>query len=392
MLTIVVFILILGLLVLAHEFGHFITARKSGMRVFEFGFGFPPRAFGVYYNPGTGKWTWVWGKGKRGLKDAVAATDDEEDVYPTTMYSINWLPLGGFVRIKGENGEKANEVDSFGAQKAWKRATVLAAGVFMNILLAAVLLSIGFMSGLPTDASAGLDRRAVMVTPPRVMAQMVEKNSPAEVAGIKFGDELVGINGAVVTSSAQFVALVKENGAKELQLNYRRSGVDMTATTTPKVLRVTDGAPRLGIMLADATVVRYPWYIAIVRGFIGAFVGLANIFISFWLLLKNLFLGQGLAFDVSGPVGIAVLVGQSARLGFSYLLNITAMISLSLAAINILPIPALDGGRLLFILIEKIIKRPVPQKYEQAAHTVGFILLMILIVVVTGRDILGLLH
>ena len=110
-----------------------------------------------------------------------------------------------------------------------------------------------------------------------------------------------------------------------------------------------------------------------------------------YLLIKNLIFGQGLTFEVAGPVGIAVMVGDSVRLGFSYLLNITAMLSLSLAAINILPIPALDGGRVLFIIISKIIRRPVPMKYEQIAHTVGFVLLMILIVIVTGKDIWGLI-
>jgi len=145
------------------------------------------------------------------------------------------------------------------------------------------------------------------------------------------------------------------------------------------------------VILADAGVVRYPWYLAIWKGIIGALVGAVNIFVAFILLIKGLILGQGLAFDVAGPVGIAVVVGESARLGVAYLINVMAMLSLSLAVINILPIPALDGGRLLFVLIERIFKKPVPLKYEQMAHTLGFLLLMVLIVVVTWRDIVGLL-
>ncbi|MEK7084333.1 MAG: site-2 protease family protein, partial [Patescibacteria group bacterium] len=122
-----------------------------------------------------------------------------------------------------------------------------------------------------------------------------------------------------------------------------------------------------------------------------AAIGLLNIFISLYLLLKHMILGQGLVFDVAGPVGIAVMIGESARMGFQYLLNMTAMISLSLAAVNILPIPALDGGRVFFLGVEKLIGRPVALKYEQTAHTVGFVLLMILVVLVTGRDVLRLL-
>jgi regulator of sigma E protease len=140
-------------------------------------------------------------------------------------------------------------------------------------------------------------------------------------------------------------------------------------------------------MLLDAALVRYPWYIALYKGFIAAFFGLINIFLGFYTLIKGLIFGQGMAFDVSGPVGIASVIGQSARMGINYLLNVAAMISLSLAALNILPFPALDGGRVLFVVLEKIFRRPVPQKYEQVAHTIGFLLLLVLIIFVTGRDI-----
>ncbi len=146
----------------------------------------------------------------------------------------------------------------------------------------------------------------------------------------------------------------------------------------------------MGVVLADAGMIRYPWHIAIGKGFMAAVFGLVNIFIAFFVLIKELILGRGLAFDVSGPVGIAVVVGQSAKLGFNYLLNVTAMISLSLAAMNILPIPALDGGRALFVILEKIFRKPVSMRYEQMAHTIGFVLLMALIVVITGRDVLNL--
>ncbi|MBU2542211.1 RIP metalloprotease RseP [Patescibacteria group bacterium] len=391
MFTLIIFILILGLLVLVHEFGHFITARKSGMKVYEFGFGFPPRAFGVYKDPETGKFVWVWGKGKSSLKKTVSGTENKEDFgFPSTIYSFNWLPLGGFVRIKGENGEDANEPDSFGYQKAWKRIVVLVSGVTMNIVLAGVLLSFGFMVGLPTDLSAGKDDSAIIVQEPQVLVQMISKDSPAEIAGIKFGDMILQIDETKIVSSEQMVGYVRENNDRDLNVVVNRNGEELSFSVRPEIVKNGEANARLGVMLVDATIIRYPWYIALYKGFIAAFWGFINIFVTFYYLIKYLILGQGLVYDVSGPVGIAKIVGDSARLGISYLINITAMLSLSLAVINILPIPALDGGRILFILIEKIIRRPVPMKYEQIAHMVGFVLLMVLIVVVTARDVVGL--
>ncbi len=392
--TIVIFILILALLVLVHEFGHFITARKSGMRVYEFGFGFPPRAFGVYRDPVTKKFVWIWGKGIKnkekgvsGELNSVVGGGKREEEFPATVYSLNWLPLGGFCKIKGEEGENAKDSDSFGFQKAWKKVIVLVAGVTMNIILAGVLLSIGFMVGLPADLSQGVDERTIVVQPASITVQQIEKDSPAEKGGVLFGDKVKMINGVVMSDSAQMVAYVREHTSEELKLSLERQGEIVELTLKPELVKEGEETPRLGVTLVDAGIVRYPWYLAIYKGLVAAGVGLATIFISLYYLLKNLILGQGLIFDVAGPVGIATIVGDSVRLGFNYLINLTAMLSLTLAAINILPIPALDGGRIVFILIEKIFRRPVPLKYEQLAHTIGFVLLMALIVVVTFRDV-----
>src|SRR3989339_1363884 len=355
MLTLVIFLVVLALLVLVHEFGHFVTARKAGMKVHEFGFGFPPKLFSKKIGE--------------------------------TEYSFNLLPLGGFVNIKGQDGDLASEPDSFGYQKAWKRVIVLVAGVTMNFIVAGILLGIGFMIGLPTDVSNGVDKGAILVEQQKVLVQMVEKGSPAEKAGIKFGDEVVSINNEAVKSSQAMVAFVQAHSTEELTLKIKRAKEDVSLKATPSIIKTGESTARLGLMLADAGIVRYPWYMAVYKGFVAAGIGLVNIFIAFYILIKNLIIGKGLAFDVSGPVGIAVMVGQSAKLGLSYLINITAMISLSLAAINILPIPALDGGRVLFIAIERLTRRKVPLKYEQLAHTVGFLLLMALIIVVTWRDV-----
>ncbi len=387
MVTIVLFILILGILVVVHEWGHYFTAKKFGIKVHEFGFGYPPRAFGWYRDPHTKKLVWVWGSGKSSLKKTVAG-DEQQKEFPGMLWSVNWLPLGGFVRIKGENGEGGHESDSFGHHKAWKRVSVLAAGVVMNVVLAAVVLSAGFMIGLPVGMSHDeeLDKYAQIVETPSVVIQSIETDSPADSAGFELGDKIVQINEYIITGAADLVSYVGSRGGQSLEIHVVRSGEEQILNATPVVTQGEDTA-RLGVGIAEAGIIRYPWYIAIYKGFVGAGIGLITVFVSFYYLISNLVLGNGLIFDVAGPVGIAQAVGQSAELGFQYLLSVVAMLSLSLAAINILPIPALDGGRILFVILEKIKGRPVSMKYEQMAHTIGFVLLMILIIVVTWRDI-----
>lgn len=390
MLTVVLFLLVLSLVVLVHEAGHFLVARRSGMRVFEFGWGFPPRLVGWYRDPATKKWRVVWGSGKSSAANTGGGAEREAE-FPSTLYSINWLPLGGFVKIKGENGENTVDPDSFGAKKFWPRLLTIVAGVAMNVVLAAVLLSIGFMIGLPTDTGGLNDPHAIVVKPPAVMIQQVDADSPAAKAGLQFGDTVTTLNGERLLSANDMVNFVQTHPGQELTLTVEHPGAETRTTTlTPAVLKTGD-IPRLGVMLADAGVIRYPWYLAIYKGVIAAGIGLINIFIALYLLIKNLVLGNGMLFPISGPVGVAVAVGQSAKLGFNYLLNVTVMISLSLAALNILPIPALDGGRALFIVLEKIIGRKIPTKYEQVIHTIGFLALLILIGFVTWRDIRALL-
>lgn len=389
MFTVIIFILVLGLLVFVHEFGHFVAARKSGMKVHEFGFGFPPRAFGVYKDPKSGKFVFVKGRSKQsGLKETIVG-EEVGDEYPATLYSFNWLPLGGFVKIKGENGEVANEPDSFGFHKAWKRIVVLIAGVTMNIVLAAVLFAVGFMVGLPTDISEGIDDKAILVDGPQVLVQTVEKDSPADQAGIQFGDVIISINDVAMERGEQVSNFILESKATELSVGIKRGEEELLLAMTPTIIDETNDV-KIGVALVDAAIIKYPWYISLYKGVWAALISVVNIALAFYFVIKSLILGQGLVVDVAGPVGIAVIVGQSARLGINYLLNVTAMISVTLAVINILPIPALDGGRILFILVEKIIRRPVPMKYEQLAHTIGFIVLMGLIILVTGRDIVGL--
>lgn len=388
MTTVLLFLAILAILVLAHEFGHFFTARKFGMKVHEFGIGFPPRVCGIYQDPISKKRIFVWGKAKSSLKNNTSKDEksiQEEAEFPATLYSLNLLPLGGFCQIKGENGEKSKEKDSFGAKKAWQKIIVLVAGVTMNFLLAGIVLGIGLMIGLPADFSQGVDDRAIVVENPTVIIQQVVENSPAKKAGLEYGDKILSLDNEQIKNVQELNNYITGSEGREITAQILRNEQELNLNFRAE--KNEEGRYLIGVVIADAGIVRYPWYIAIYKGFVAAFFVLINIFIAFYYLLKGLILGQGLMFDVSGPIGIVDLVGQNARLGFNYILNLVAMLSLSLAAINILPIPALDGGRILFILIGKIKGSPVKEKYENLAHTIGFVFLMALIVLVTWKDI-----
>lgn len=372
MLTVIIFILVLGVLVLAHEFGHFIAARRTGMRVEEFGFGFPPRLGGVQ-KTATG-WRWIWGS--REL--------NEEDFKNNTVYSINWLPIGGFVKIKGENGGQAAESDSFMAKSAWKKTIVLAAGVIMNILLAAVLLSIGYAVGLPgsTDTAPA----SAVVKDQQLQVVEVIPGKPAQVAGLQSGDTIVQLDTLIKPSIKQLQDYLNTKQDTDVNFVIKRGSETLNKTIKP-IYNEDSKRAGIGIAIAEIGLVKYPWYLAIYHGFVDSFIFLKEIAVAFYLLIAGLFVGKGAAAAVSGPVGIAVMTGQAARLGFAYLLQFTAMLSLNLALINILPLPALDGGRILFVWLGKIFRRPMFMKFEQAAHSIGFLLLILLVLVVTVKDL-----
>ncbi|TAN33583.1 RIP metalloprotease RseP [Patescibacteria group bacterium] len=352
MLTLLIFLAVLAILVLSHEFGHFIVARKSGMKVYEFGFGFPPRLF---------KYT--------SKKSGV-------------MYSFNLIPLGGFVKIKGEDADETGP-DSFGAQKMWKRAITLFAGVGMNVVLAAVLLSIGFAVGMPqaVDSFASVEG----VKDRQLQIAQVISGKPAEAAGLKPGDSITRLDAIEQPRLKQMQEYVAANKDKEISVTVKRGTETITKKIKPFVYE--SGRAGIGVGLAEIGTVKYPWYKAISEGILATGYYLKEIVLAFYLLIRGLFAGEPVGEAVSGPVGIAVMTGQVARMGWAYMINFVALLSLNLAIINILPIPALDGGRLLFLGLSKILRRPITPRYEQVAHTVGFVLLMLLVVLVTVKDI-----
>lgn len=371
LLTIITFILVLSVLVFAHELGHFMMARKFGVKAEEFGFGFPPRAFGFYKNE-AGKWKFIWG-----VKEV---TDS-----PGTIYSLNWLPLGGFVKIKGENGENETAPDSFAGKPIWQRAFMLSAGVVMNIVLAMILISIGFMAGLPQSLDNSLSAGA-RVSDRKIQVVEVLKNTPAEAAGLKIGDTIISVDNNNFLSYGELQNYVNANIGKSLAYKIKR-GNDLTEVKiVPQIMPETKKGG-VGIAIAETGIVSYPWYLAVWEGIKTALFLTWAIIVAFYELLKGLIMGQGVTADLSGPVGIASLTGQVARMGFIYLIQFTALLSINLAVINFFPFPALDGGRVLFLIIEKIKGAPIKREVEGAIHNIGFALLLLLVLVVTFRDI-----
>jgi len=353
MVTAIIFILVLSVLVFVHEFGHFWTAKKMGMDVEEFGFGFPPRA---------------WGK-KIG----------------DTLYSINWLPLGGFVKIKGEDGSHRDDPRSFAAQKAWKRILVLSAGVVMNFFFAAIILSVGYMFGLP-QAVDGVNVGNVRDV--KVQIIDVVKGSPAKKAELKTGDIIKTVNSKSITSSQQLVDFTNGNLDKTVTFGILRNGELINKDIEIKLMKNT-GKGGIGVSLLETGVVSYSFFKAIYKGFEASWSITVRIVVGFYNIIVSLIQGKGAGMAVSGPVGIAVMTGQVASLGFAYLLQFTALLSLNLAVLNFLPFPALDGGRVVFVLLEKLRGKPVSEKIEGAFHATGFLLLMLLVVVITYKDIVN---
>jgi regulator of sigma E protease len=364
--TIIIFLIVLSVLVFAHEMGHFFTARRYGVKAEEFGFGFPPRAIGFYKNK-DGKWLRLVGN-----KNIEELTDDKAPV--DTVYSLNWLPMGGFVKIKGENGNDREDGDSFGAQKIWKRVVILSAGVVMNVILAFVLFSVIFMIGAPQTVTEG----------GRIQITEIVKDSPAEQAGLITSDVIVGADGIFFKNISEAQAYIGARAGQDIALGIIRNDEPLTITLQPAV---SGDKAVIGVGLDHVDNVSYSFFRAIWEGFKHTFLILWFIIVAFFGLIRDLLFGHGAGDAVGGPIKIAQLTGEAARYGFANLLNFTALLSLNLAVINFLPFPALDGGRVWFLLVEKIRGKAINRDTEAIIHNIGFLILIGLIILVTYKDI-----
>ncbi|MEK7060247.1 MAG: RIP metalloprotease RseP [Patescibacteria group bacterium] len=364
--NIIIFIIILLVLVLVHEFGHFFSAKKFGIRVNEFGFGFPPKLFGI----------------KKG----------------ETEYSINLLPIGGFVKIFGENPDEENTIGpeasrSFVNKPKYQQAIVLFAGVFANFLLAWLLFSVGFMSGLPT--SVGNEPKGYSATDVHLVLVSVLANSPAEISGLRSGDKIISIqsgNDIVPEINPDTLkSFIISHPDKEINFGYLR-GKDTTiniAQVIPVKKTPTEN-PSVGIAMDEIGTVKLPVFQALWEGLVLDWSVTKGTVIGLYKLIVEGIEGKGSFASVTGPVGMVGIVGSAYQFGFVYLLSFAALISVNLAIINLIPFPALDGGRLLFLLIEKIKGSRINPKFANAANTIGFAVLIILMFFVTYHDVIKL--
>src|SRR4030042_5042869 len=355
--TIIIFIIILAILIFVHELGHFIAAKRSGVKVEEFGFGFPPRLFGV----------------KKG----------------ETTYSLNLIPLGGFVKIYGEQGEGKGEENSFISKSIARRTLIISAGVLMNFALAAFLLGVGYKIGLPTVIEDGINNASIRDS--KVQITNIAVGSPAENAGLKIGDvvktiKLPADDGRQIVEVEDVQNFVDEHKGQEVVLQIER-GKDVLEARALARENPPAGEGPLGIALAQTGVVSYSFFKSFTQGVADTVNLTVLIIVALAGILYKLVVGMPVGDIVTGPVGIYSITSQAAELGFVYLLQLTVLLSINLGIINILPFPALDGGRLLFLGIEKIKGKPVSPKVENFVHTLGFVLLIFLMVLVTYRDL-----
>ena len=354
MVILIVFISLISLIVL-HEFGHFLIAKKFGVRVEEFGIGYPPRIFGKKIGE--------------------------------TLYSLNLLPFGAFVKLYGEEKE-IKEPRSFTGKPIWQRALIILGGVVSFWIISAILLSIVFGMGVPQAISDTAE-----AVNPKVQIVAVASGSPAQVAGIKVGDTILEVKSQ--KSKVKSIDKVKQvqeftnlHKGEEITLTIERGKEVFDATLVPRV-SPPEGEGAMGVGLVRTVLTSYPWYLAPIKGVEACFNLTGSIGAGLLQVFGNLIQGKGLpaGAQLMGPVGIGSLMTQVAHLGLTYYLQFIALISIYLAIFNILPIPALDGGKLLFLGIEKVRRKPVSQKIEQSITSIFFVLLIALMIWVTIKDI-----
>lgn len=374
--TILIFIIILGVLVLVHELGHFIFAKKAKVRVDEFGFGYPPRAFKI---------------GRRWNTD----------------FTLNWIPFGGFVKILGENYESKesdetkedqNKFASFRSKlgnlhfteisKKWQ-AMILFAGVLFNFIFAWILFSTSFMFGIPMpkENDFGLE-----VKNPQLTIIGVMKDSPAEKVGIKTGDKISSVSFGNKKlediNPESFIQNISQYSGETL-IKVSRGDEFIDFKVIPKE-GIVKGKRIIGVNVDEVGIASLSIHKSIIYGAKSTFkitylttIGIVDLFVK---TIK----GKADLSGITGPIGIVGLVGDASKLGFVYILSFTALISINLAVINLLPLPALDGGRLLFVAIEAITRKPINPKIASSVNGFSFAFLVILMIIITYRDIVKL--
>jgi regulator of sigma E protease len=359
--SIILFFIILLVLVIVHEFGHFIAAKWVNMRVDEFAFGFPPRIYAK----------------KKG----------------ETVYAINALPLGGYVSIWGENGEPNDEAKhhprAFSNRPKWAQLVVLIAGVTMNMLLALVLF-VGVSFG-KVEMSADDPTYGARVKDAHIVVVQTAPNSPA--SAIETGSVITKIASggqiADMHSASSAVAFVENHQNAPFTISYTKPDGEKADTVISAVYGIVPDKKALGLSLDTIGYVRTGAFEAVKLGFERTWDTTVLTLQGLGTLVTSIGKHTNVLSELSGPIGIARIVGQTSAYGLAAVLTLVAILSVNLAVFNILPLPALDGGRMVVVLIEAISKKRVPHKYYSWVNIVGFAALMLLLIVVTVHDIKG---
>ena len=343
---------VLGFLVFIHEMGHFLAARWMGVRVLEFGFGYPPRLVKLFERNGV-------------------------------EYTLNWIPFGGFVRMAGEDGDD-EDPQALPNVAPWRRIVVMVAGPFMNLVAAVAIFAIVFMGGVPD-----VDSVPIKIT-------AVAPESPADQAGIQPGDVILTIDGQKVTGLANVKAAIDANAGKEIAITLQRGDEVVSVTLRPRLPEeIPEGQGATGVRIeptvspSDIEIVHYGPVRALILGVQQTWETSVLIVAGLAELIRGLISPSAPmpAGGVGGPVAIGRMTAEFAKEGLPTLLNWTALLSVMLAIFNLLPIPALDGGRIMFALTEMISRRRIPPEKEALVHIAGFVLLVGLMVIVTVMDI-----
>lgn len=386
-----IFLAIVGLSVLVffHELGHFIMAKILGVRVEEFGFGYPPRMIGMVL-PQKNKPKFFFGK------------KIPQQYKDQTIYSLNWIPFGGFNKLKGELDSDADK-DSFFQAAWWKKALIGLGGIGMNIILAVFIFSVLYFTGIPKDIDS-IEKGGKILRPVGIQIGMVAKDSPADKEGFKMGDIIMDIDGYYFDNVEDIQEHIKTRIGESVALSIKRGKETIShsvevlpynqvfSSSLDQVL--DEGGDKahgvIGIALSNTVIVAYPIYQAVFMGFKTSILLLGRLFYGIWLIFKILFSQQKMLGDLFGPVGITVMTAEIARAGYIYFLQFVAFLSVAIGAFQMIPFPALDGSRILFAFIQGVKGRPVNPRTESVIISIGFYLLLMLLFFITFREIIGL--
>jgi len=355
-LTLFAVVPVLGFLIFIHELGHFLAAKWMGVRVLEFGFGYPPRMIKMFEHGGV-------------------------------EYTLNWLPFGGFVRMAGEDGDE-DDPHALPNVAPWRRIVVMLAGPFMNLVTAAVIFAILLMAGVPrfTGNPDAVPVQIVAVSP----------GSPAEQAGLQPGDVIVSINGEEITGMKNVVSTINENAGKEISLVVQRGDSQVTLTLRPRLPdEIPAGQGSIGVQIQpyapkdQIKIVKYGPVEALIGGVQETWNTIVLMIDGLVQLIRGLILPSVPAPEggVGGLIAIGRITAEVARQGWRDLLRLTAFLSINLAILNLLPIPALDGGRIVFAFAEMISRKRIPPEKEAMIHLAGFVILIGFMIIVTFMDI-----